>query len=325
MEPALDIRDLRVTYREPDRTVQAVGGVDLALTPGRVIAVVGESGCGKTTLALSVLGLLPPNAAVESGQMLFESHDLLRTSAEVLRGVRGRRISMIFQDPVSGLNPVLPIGTQVSEIVQTHLEVSKKEARAMTVAALRAQGLPQPEKVAAAYPFHLSGGMCQRVMIAMATVLQPAVIIADEPTSSLDVTMQAAILRELDTLRRTQGTAIMLITHDLGVVASIADDVAVMYAGRIVEHGTADALYARPQHPYTAALLAARPRLDDPGRALTSIRGAPPDLAALPPECAFLPRCTKPVNACRTEPWPALARANGHAVACFNPVFHPDG
>lgn len=325
MEPALDIRGLRVTYREPDRVVRAVGGVDLALPAGRVVAVVGESGCGKTTLALSVLGLLPPNAVIESGAMLFESHDLLRANAETMRSVRGRRISMIFQDPVSGLNPVLPIGAQMAEIVQTHLKVSKKEARSVTLSALRAQGLAQAESVADSYPFRLSGGMAQRVMIAMATVLRPAVIIADEPTSSLDVTMQAAILRELDGLRREQGTAIMLITHDLGVVASIADEVAVMYAGRIVEQGTAEAVYARPQHPYTAALLAARPRLDNPGRALTSIRGTPPDLATLTAECAFLPRCTKTVNACRAEPWPALARANGHAVACFNPVFHADG
>jgi oligopeptide/dipeptide ABC transporter ATP-binding protein len=324
MEPILDVRDLRVSYREPERTVQAVGGVDLALAPGRVVAVVGESGSGKTTLALSVLGLLPNNATVESGNVLFESRDLLRAEPEVLRQVRGRRISMIFQDPVSGLNPVLPIGAQVAEVVKTHLQVSKREARTMTVEALRAQGLPQPERVAESFPFHLSGGMCQRVMIAMATVLEPAVIIADEPTSALDVTMQAAILHELDTLRRKSATAILLITHDLGVVASLADEVSVMYAGRIVERGFAETVFARPQHPYTAALMAARPRLDDPLRRLVQIRGAPPDLSALTGACAFLPRCTKGVNACRTEPWPELTERESHAVACFNPVYHAD-
>lgn len=324
MEPVLDVRDLRVSYREPERTVRAVGGVDLALTAGRVAAVVGESGCGKTTLALSVLGLLPANATIESGSVCFESHDLLRAEPAVLRRVRGRRISMIFQDPVTGLNPVLSIGAQVAEIVQTHLRVSKKEARTMTLDALRAQGLPQPERVAESFPFHLSGGMCQRVMIAMATVLEPAVIIADEPTSALDVTMQAAILHELDTLRRKSAAAIMLITHDLGVVASLADDVSVMYAGRIVERGLAETVFARPQHPYTAALMAARPRLDDPHRRLVQIKGAPPDLSTLTGECAFLPRCTKGVNACRAEPWPALSERGSHAVACFNPVYHPD-
>jgi oligopeptide/dipeptide ABC transporter ATP-binding protein len=193
----------------------------------------------------------------------------------------------------------------------------------MTIEALRAQGLPNPAKVVESHPFQLSGGMCQRVMIAIATVLQPAVIIADEPTSALDVTMQAAILRELDELRRRMGTAIMLITHDFGVVASIADEVAVMYAGRIVEEATAVDVFARPRHPYTAALLAARPRIDDAERALVSIKGAPPDLGELTGECAFLARCSKVVNECRSEPWPYLAEViSGHRAACFNPVFH---
>ena len=189
--------------------------------------------------------------------------------------------------------------------------------------ALRAQGLSEPKRVAGSFPFQLSGGMCQRVMIAIATVMRPAVIIADEPTSALDVTVQAAILHELQELRDSLGAGIILITHDLGVVAQVADEVAVMYAGRIVEHGATVDVYARPQHPYTAALLAARPRLDDPGRRIQPIRGAPPDLSRLTGECAFLPRCTKVVNACRNDAWPPLREtAPAHAAACFNPMFH---
>jgi oligopeptide/dipeptide ABC transporter ATP-binding protein len=325
MDELLRIEGLEVAYRDGDRRVHAVGGVDLALAPGRVLAIVGESGSGKTTLALSVLNLLPSNARIGRGRVVFEGQDLLALKGEALRAVRGRRISMIFQDPVSGLNPVNSIGSQVAEIIQTHLSVSKKDARRMTLEALGAQGLTPAQRVAESFPFHLSGGMCQRVMIAIATVLRPSLIIADEPTSALDVTMQAAILQELDDLRQRTGTAILLITHDLGVVASMADEVAVMYAGRIVEHGQTAAVYARPQHPYTAALLAARPRLDDPGRVLTTIKGTPPDLAALTGECAFLPRCTKAVSACRTEAWPPLRDlAESQRAACFNPMFYAE-
>jgi oligopeptide/dipeptide ABC transporter ATP-binding protein len=326
MDPVLRISALRAYYRDQNRTVKAVDGVDLDISPGKVLSIVGESGCGKTTLALSILKLLPGNGYIAGGRVDFEDDDLLSLDGEALRTIRGRRIAMIFQDPVSGLNPVLPIGQQVAEIIHTHLDVPKKEAQTMTVAALRAQGLAQPVRIAESYPFNLSGGMCQRVMIAMATVLKPALIIADEPTSALDVTMQAAILQELDDLRERTGMAILLITHDLGVVANIADEVAVMYAGRIVEQGSTHAVFRRPQHPYTAALLAARPRLDDPGRRLVSIKGAPPDLAMLSAECAYLPRCAKAVNVCRTDPWPPLRELQpAHAAACYNPVFHPDG
>jgi oligopeptide/dipeptide ABC transporter ATP-binding protein len=326
MDPVLSIRSLRSYYRDQNRTVKAVDGVDLAVRPGTVLSIVGESGCGKTTLALSILKLLPGNGYIPEGRIDFEGADLLKLDGEALRTVRGRRIAMIFQDPVSGLNPVLPIGQQVAEIIHTHLDVPRKEAQQMTVEALRAQGLAQPDRIAASYPFNLSGGMCQRVMIAMATVLKPALIIADEPTSALDVTMQAAILQELDDLRERTGTAILLIAHDLGVVANIADEVAVMYAGRIVEHGSTMDVYSRPQHPYTAALMAARPRLDDPGRELLAIRGAPPDLAAMPSECAYLPRCAKAVTICRTDPWPSLRELRpAHAAACYNPMFHNEG
>ncbi len=324
MPELLRIEHLSVAYNERSRIVRAVDAVDLELHAGRTLAVVGESGCGKTTLALSILNLVPSPGRIESGRVLLEGRDVLTMRGDELRATRGRRISIIFQDPTSGLNPVMSIGQQVEEIIRTHLSLSKRDSKQLMLDALAAQGLPAPEQVAGSYPFQLSGGMCQRVMIAIATVLKPSVIIADEPTSSLDVTVQAGILRELDDLKRSLGASILLITHDLGVVAQVADDVAVMYAGRVVERGTATEIYARPRHPYTAALMAARPRLDDPGRTLTTIRGAPPDLAELGGGCAFLPRCSKALNECRTQPWPALRQAGESQVACFNPMFHPD-
>jgi oligopeptide/dipeptide ABC transporter ATP-binding protein len=323
--PILRIEDLSVTYRERDRNVRAADGVSLTLHQGETLAIVGESGCGKTTVGLSILRLVPSPGAIESGRVLLAGVDLLAMRNDDLRRVRGREISMVFQDAMAGLNPVLSIGAQVEEIVHAHHDMPKRESRAMTIEALRAQGLANPEQVMTSYPYQLSGGMCQRVMIAIATILKPRVIIADEPTSALDVTVQAAILRELDVLKRTTGAAILLITHDLGVVAQMADDVAVMYAGRIVEQANVRALFARPAHPYTAALLAARPRLDGDRRPLQPIRGAPPDLATLTGACAFLERCQKAVSQCRADPWPALApAAPGHAVACFNPMFYPD-
>jgi oligopeptide/dipeptide ABC transporter ATP-binding protein len=321
----LRIEDLRVTYRERERNVRAVDGVSLSLRRGSTLALVGESGCGKTTVALSILKLVPQPGSIDTGRILLDGADLLSMRANELRRVRGRAISMVFQDAMAGLNPVLSIGAQVEEIVRAHHDVSKRESRTMAVTALRAQGLANPEQLMDSYPFQLSGGMCQRVMIAIATILQPHVIIADEPTSALDVTVQAGILRELDQLKRTLGASILLITHDLGVVAQLADEVAVMYAGRIVEQASARAVFARPAHPYTAALLAARPRLDGSRRPLQPIRGTPPDLATLTGECAFLERCTKAVNQCRSEPWPALAAtAPDHDAACFNPMFYPD-
>jgi oligopeptide/dipeptide ABC transporter ATP-binding protein len=326
MDDLLRIEDLRVYYHERDRVVKAVDGVDVRLRRGETVAIVGESGCGKTTLALAALALVPHPGKIKTGRVLFEGRDLLSLSGDDLRRLRGRSISMIFQDAVSGLNPVLSVGTQVEEIVRAHLDVSKKESRSMTAAALRRQGMPEAERIMGSYPFQLSGGMCQRVMIAIATILQPQVIIADEPTSALDVTIQAGILRELDRLKETIGASIILITHDLGVVAQMADTVAVMYAGRVVESGSAEEIYAASSHPYTAALLNARPRLDADRRPLQAIKGTPPDLGALTGECAFLPRCTNAISACRNDPWPPLREMNGaHVAACYNPMFHQNG
>jgi peptide/nickel transport system ATP-binding protein len=320
--PILDVHDLCCEFQTKEGPVRAVNGVSFALQPGRILAVVGESGCGKTTLALSLLRLLPFPGRITHGQISLNGHDVLGLSEDELRRLRGRSISMIFQDPVSGLNPVLPIGKQVEEILASHLEIPKKERKRRTLELLRQVGLPDADRLVGQYPFHLSGGMCQRVMIAIATALNPSVIIADEPTSALDVTVQAQILAELNRLRETRGTAILLITHDLGVVAQMADDVAVMYAGSIVETGDVGTIFQRPRHPYTWALLSTLPRIDAPRTHLQAIPGSPPSLLNLASECAFTPRCAKALTRCRQDRAPALEEvAPGQRVACYNPVF----
>ncbi len=321
----LEVRDLYAQYADGSKRVRAVDGVSFSLRRGAILALVGESGCGKTTIALAILGLLPHPGQVIRGEVHFAGNDLLSMSQAELRRLRGREISMIFQDPVAGLNPVLSVGQQVEEIVTAHTRTSKHEARRLVYDALQRVGLTEPEHLAKRYPFQLSGGMSQRVIIAIATVLNPKVIIADEPTSDLDVTVQAGILNELERLRMERGVSILLITHDLGVVAQMADEVAVMYAGRIAEQGPAHDVFRRPRHPYTWSLLATLPRLDQARRPLEAIKGSPPDLAELPAECAFLPRCRKAVSACRTQPSPALTElAPGHQAACYNPVYHPE-
>ncbi len=229
---------------------------------------------------------------------------------------------MVFQDPATGLNPVLSVGEQVEEVITAHLPVSKREARDRSLAVLEEMGLPEPEEVARRYPFHLSGGMAQRVMIGIATALRPSILIADEPTSALDVTVQAAILEDLRGLQQRFGTSILLITHDLGVVAQMADEVAVMYAGAIVEQGEVSTVFEEPRHPYTWALMRTRPRLDrDQAKPLPAIRGTPPDLAQLGEECAYLERCPKATTVCRTDPAPPLSEFGaGHLAACYNPI-----
>ncbi len=326
-EPILEARDLHTSFFTKEGVIKAVRGVSFSLEPGKVLAVVGESGCGKSSLALSLLRLIPFPGKITRGEVRLAGRNLMALGDEELRRIRGREMSMIFQDPVSGLNPVLPIGKQVEEILTSHLDIPKKDRKRRSIEILKQVGLADAERIAGSYPFHLSGGMCQRVMIAMATALNPSVIIADEPTSSLDVTVQAQILHELDTLRRERGTAILLITHDLGVVAQMADEVAVMYGGNFIEVGTVERLYREPRHPYTWSLLSTLPRLDRHNGKLHAIPGAPPNMAELPEECAFLPRCVKATNRCRTEPAPALLEDGiaGHRVACYNPVFQDWG
>lgn len=323
-EPVLQVRNLRTQYFDKKVVLKAVDGVSFDLYPGEILGIVGESGCGKTTLALSLLNLIPHPGSVESGEILFRGRNVLKMEGSELRDLRGRDISMIFQDPVAGLNPVLSVGDQVQEIITAHSGADKREARRMSVELLNSMGLADPERVAARFPFQLSGGMAQRVMIATAMALRPAILIADEPTSALDMTVQAQILEELRKLR-DQGVAILLITHDLGVIAQMADRVEVMYGGRLAESAQADALFEKPRHPYTWALLASLPRLHlDMGK-LRQVQGRPPDMTKLPDECAFVPRCPKVRNECRTLPSPPLELLeNGHYVACYNPMYHAE-
>jgi oligopeptide/dipeptide ABC transporter ATP-binding protein len=322
--PILRVEGLKTYFHDGNQVVKAVDGVDLELYPGEILGIVGESGCGKSTLGLSILNLIPYPGSIDGGAVYFNGRNVLEMSNDELRDLRGRDISMIFQDAVAGLNPVLPIGEQVEEIITAHKGADKRQARQMALDLLASMGLSDPLRISGRYPYQLSGGMAQRVMIAIAMALQPSILIADEPTSALDMTVQAQILEELRRLRN-QGVAILLITHDFGVMASMADRVAVMYAGRLAERGDIDSLFARPRHPYTAALLASLPRLHYDVETLVQVSGRPPDMAKLPPQCAFVPRCPKVRNECRSLDSPALSEIEpGHFVACYNPVYHPD-
>ena len=321
-ETILQIEDLSTHYHDQNVILKAVDGASLTLERGNVLGVVGESGCGKSTLALSILNLVPYPGFIESGRILFEGRDVLRMSESELRELRGKDISMIFQDPVAGLNPILTIGDQVQEIMTAHSGIKSREARGMALDLLSSMGLADAARLAQRYPFQLSGGMAQRVMIAIAMALKPKILIADEPTSALDMTVQAQILEELRRLRDS-GVSIMLITHDLGVIAQMADNVAVMYAGRIAEEGDAETIFRRPRHPYTWALLESLPRLTDDIRRLHQVQGRPPDMTKLPSQCAFVPRCPKVRNDCRSLASPPLEEVEaGHRVACFNPMYH---
>ncbi len=330
MPTLLEIDNLSIEYRIKDGTVRAVREVNLRLEAGEILAIVGESGAGKTTVGLGLLGILPRQAETTSGRIRLEGRDLDELSDEDMRLVRGDTMSMIFQDPVAGLNPIVEVGKQVEEVVASHRKVDGREARELALDALRSMRLPDPERIARSFPGELSGGMCQRVMIAIATVLNPKILVADEPTSALDVTVQAQILDQLVRLREQSGTAIILITHDMGVVAQIADRVVVMYAGSIAEAGDVRSLFKVPRHPYTWALLETLPRLDRRrDRRLKQIAGVPPDLIEWDGKCAYLPRCPKALTVCRNDGEPPLALvvegAAGHHVACYNPVDQRTG
>ena len=323
----LRVQDLQAEFDTTDGVVNAVNHVSFDLHRGSTLAITGESGSGKSSVALAIMGLLPHPGRITGGNIYFRDRDLLRLKGEELRKIRGREIAIVFQDPSTSLNPVLSIGDQVEEVILTHRRVSKREAKAMSIDVLGQLGLPDPEEIVRRYPFQLSGGMAQRVMIAIAMALNPSVLILDEPTSALDVTVQAAILEDMARLQERHGTSIILISHDLGVVAQMADSVAVMYAGQIAEYADAATLFRSPRHPYTASLLASRPRPDQEssGR-LAAIEGAPPSLIDLPDECAFLPRCHKATSECRTERAPSLLPVGpaAHVAACYNPMYRED-
>jgi len=325
--PILHLDSLSAEFVTPDGTVQAVNDISLSIKEGQTVALMGESGSGKTSVGLCIINLLPHPGRITGGRVMYRGTDLLDFPSEEMRRIRGREIAMVFQDPSTGLNPVLSVGQQVEEAITTHLDVSRREARTRSLEVLAGMGLPEPEDVVKRYPFQLSGGMAQRVMIAIATALEPRILILDEPTSALDVTVQAAILEDLKRLQKRQGTSLLLITHDLGVVAQMADEVAVMYAGSIAERANSITLFERPRHPYTWSLLGSRPRWDRDGDTrLTVIRGTPPNLVDLPDQCAFLPRCPKATSACRTELSPRLEEVQpAHHVACYNPIYQDDG
>ena len=314
--PLLELRQLAVSFATDDGTGRAVDGIDLSLERGRTLGLVGESGCGKSVTSLAVMGLLPPENATVKGEVRFEGRDLLTLDADTIRDMRGARLAMIFQEPMTSLNPAYTVGDQIVEAIQRHQGLPAAEARARAIEMLRIVRIPSPEKRVDDYPHKLSGGMRQRAMIAMALACGPELLIADEPTTALDVTIQAQILDLMRGLRRETGTAIILITHDLGVVAEMADDVAVMYAGQIVERAPVRDLFARPEHPYTVGLLGSIPRLDEKRERLPSIEGRVPDMSRPPDGCRFAARCPFVEPACRTAAPPLVEVAAGHLTRC---------
>ncbi len=316
--PLLEIRSLRTYFRTPRGVVRAVDGVDLTVDEGEVLGVVGESGCGKSVMALSVLRLLPqPPAFTAGGEIRFRGENLLELDNEAIRRIRGNRISMIFQEPMTALNPVFTVGNQLAEVFRVHQRLSRRQARERAVHMLGRVGIPSPERRYRAYPHEMSGGMRQRVMIAMALACRPDLLLADEPTTALDVTIQAQILDLMAELRRDLGTAVVLITHDMGVVAETADRVAVMYLGRVVEEAPTLELFARPLHPYTRGLLRAIPSVSGGQRSLYEIPGAVPSPLDLPGGCPFHPRCPEGVDVCRRKRPPLEAAGPAHRVACW--------
>jgi oligopeptide/dipeptide ABC transporter ATP-binding protein len=319
MEVLLDVRGLRTHFHTSAGVIRAVDGVSWDVRKGETVALVGESGCGKSVSALSVMRLVSaPAGRIVGGEILFKGRNLLALSEEEMRRVRGREIGMIFQEPMTSLNPVLTIGRQLTETVETHLAMTSARSQARAVELLSLVGIPEGARRLRQFPHQFSGGMRQRIMIAMALACDPALVLADEPTTALDVTIQAQILELMKSLSRRLGAAIMMITHNLGVVARYADRVNVMYAGKIVERATAREIYANPRHPYTLGLLRSVPRLDEPRRAkLQPIPGQPPDLSRLPAGCSFAPRCAYAIDRCRVEEPGLDPVAADHLSACW--------
>ena len=325
-EPLLKVENLVTSFRTDDGTITAVDDVSFSVRRGKTLAVVGESGCGKSVTALSIMRLLPKaNSIIGGGQVVLTGQNLLGFDEREMRTVRGNRISMIFQEPMTALNPVFTVGQQIMEVFQIHRHLNKRDARLEAIRMLREVSIPDPERRVDEYPFQLSGGMRQRVMIAMALACEPEVLIADEPTTALDVTIQAQIIKLMDALQREHETSIIFITHDLGVVAETADDVVIMYAGKIVEQGSVYDIFENPQHPYTRGLMASIPSLDDDKtKPLSTIAGTVPGLQNLPKGCRFNTRCPLAMERCTAAP-PQLKPTDGgggggeadHRVACF--------
>ncbi|TQK52101.1 oligopeptide transport system ATP-binding protein [Streptomyces sp. SLBN-118] len=313
----LEVRNLHVEFRTRDGVAKAVNGVNYTVDEGETLAVLGESGSGKSVTAQAVMGILDmPPGKITGGEVLFQERDLLKLKEEERRKIRGAGMAMIFQDALSSLNPVLSVGEQLGEMFTVHRGMTKKDARAKAVELMERVGIPAAKERVGQYPHQFSGGMRQRIMIAMALALEPSLIIADEPTTALDVTVQAQVMDLLATLRRELNMGLILITHDLGVVADVADKIAVMYAGRIVETAPVHDIYKAPAHPYTRGLLDSIPRLDQKGEELYAIKGLPPNLMRIPPGCAFNPRCPLARDVCQTDEPPLYEVSAGRRSAC---------
>lgn len=318
MKELLHIEDLRTYFFTDQGVVKAVDGVDLSISVSQTIGIVGESGCGKSMTALSILGLVPsPPGKIVSGKILFEGSDLLTSSEAEIRHIRGNRISMVFQEPMTSLNPVFTVGEQVAEVYRYHTDLSKRESRQRAVEILKQVGIPSPERRFHDYPHQLSGGMRQRVMIAMALCLSPRLLIADEPTTALDVTIQAQILELIDSLRKEHTMSMILITHDLGVVSEVAERLFVMYAGTIVEESPVKDIFDTPFHPYTQGLLRALPTFGSGGKTLHTIPGSVPRLSEIPVGCRFSPRCPQVMERCKRKEPPMFKQGASSLVKCW--------
>lgn len=319
MKPLLEVKNLKTYFHTDYGLVKAVDGISYQLSEGETLGLVGESGCGKSVGALSILRLIAePPGEIAGGEIIFQGQDLLKANPDQLRDIRGNKIAMIFQEPMTSLNPVLTIGFQIGEALELHQQMGKAEARREVRRLLNLVGIPDGERRIDDYPHQFSGGMRQRVMIAMALSCNPKLLIADEPTTAVDVTIQAQLLEVIKELTSRLGTAVIIITHNLGVVARYVNRMAVMYAGRIVESGTAHDVYGKPSHPYTIGLLASVPRLDKPRTSrLVPVDGQPPNLVNLPPGCAFYPRCSFRINKCLRERPELRQVSDGHATACW--------
>ncbi|MEO8476975.1 MAG: ABC transporter ATP-binding protein [Actinomycetota bacterium] len=316
-EPLLEVKDLKVHFHTDDGVVKAVDGVSYSVQPGETLGIVGESGSGKSVSSLTVMGLIDSSQAKISGEVFFQGQDLLKLPSDEMRTIRGAKISMIFQDPMTSLHPFYRVGDQISEAILQHQNVSRKEASQLAVEMLSKVNIPRPEERAKQFPHEFSGGMRQRAMIAMALALNPDLLIADEPTTALDVTVQAQILDLIDRLKDEFNAAVIIITHDLGVVAEHCDNIQVMYAGKAVEFGNTDDIYYQPHHPYTWGLLGSIPSMHGSGKErLNPIRGLPPSLINVPPGCSFHPRCPYVMDVCRTDVPPLLPSDGHHASAC---------
>ncbi|MEM7264192.1 MAG: ABC transporter ATP-binding protein, partial [Planctomycetota bacterium] len=318
-EPILDIRGLKTVFRTEDGLIRAVDGVSYQIHAGETLCVVGESGCGKSVTAMSVLQLIPsPPGEIAGGEIWFKGQNLAEFTEEQMRSIRGNEISVIFQEPMTSLNPVFRVGDQIAEALILHQKLSKEEARTRTIEMLRKVGIPSPDQRVDDFPHQMSGGMKQRVMIAMALACDPKLLIADEPTTALDVTIQAQILQLLRELKRTENTAILMITHDLAVVAEMADHVVVMYAGKVIEQAAVDELFLRPEHPYTVGLFKSLPRVGGHQEKLDVIEGSVPNPLDFPEGCKFWPRCPHATDRCRSEEPEFREIREGHRAACHH-------